>query len=165
MSGDGADQVVDGSSGDGSGDNRDPSPNSRDELVPIGRVRDLQSANDKLRARLGELERQVEEAGQAAEAAASALAGAREGSLAHLRRALLAEHAGQLVPELVVGDSSEALEASVEVARAAFERAAESARTQLGAQRVPTGTPTRSGPSPESLTPLDKIAEGLRTSG
>jgi hypothetical protein len=137
-------------------------PNPADELVPISRVRDLQSANDKLRARLSELERQTAEADRAAEAARQATTEARERELSTLRRALLAEHAGRVVPELVAGDSPEALEASVETARAAFERAAESARAQLGAQLVPAGTPARSGPSPETLSPLAKIAEGLK---
>jgi hypothetical protein len=139
-----------------------PAPNPADELVPISRVRDLQSANDKLRARLSELERQTTEADQAAEAARQATAEARERELGALRRALLAEHAGRVVPELVAGDSPETLEASVETAQAAFDRAAESARAQLGAQLIPTGTPARSGPSPETLTPLAKITEGLR---
>ncbi len=158
-------------SGDGGSESQSPTPNTQnptphphDELVPISRVRDLQSANDKLRARLGELERRTAEADQAVEAARQASAEAHQRELGALRRALLAEHTGRVVPELVAGDSPETLEASVETARAAFERATESARAQLGAQLVPAGAPARSGPSPETLTPLAKIAEGLNRS-
>ena len=169
---DGEDRAIDGGSatgehqGAGSGSGATAGTNQVEEMVPIGRVRDLQSANDRLRRRIGELEAHLTETGEASATALAAVEQARSEALGHLRRALLAEHAGRVVPELVAGDSAEALEASVETARAAFDRAAEAARTQLGAQHVPTGTPARAaGPPAESLSPLQKIEHGLKTSG
>ena len=126
---------------------------------------DLQAINDGLRARVGELEEQAAQAGQAADAARVASEEAQGAALGHLRRALLAENAGRVVPELIAGSSPEELEASVEGARAVFDRAIEAARTQLGRERVPTGAPTRESgtPAPEALSPVEKIQEGLRT--
>jgi hypothetical protein len=91
---------------------------------------------------------------QAAEAEARALAAQR--------RAILAEHAGQVVPELVQGTTVEELETSVEGARAAYTRAVEAARQQLGGTQVPVGAATRGEPSVESLSALDKITQALR---
>ena len=89
------------------------------------------------------------------------LADARRDGLAHLRRALLAEHAGSLVPELVAGDSSESLEASVAVATAAFEAAREAALAELrreqaartGATGQQAGGPTAVAPAGTPTTP------------
>ena len=86
-------------------------------------------------------------------------------SVAHLRRALLAENRGKVVPELVTGDTPEALEASVGVARAAWDRATEAARQALRADRVPAGAPARNGADAgaEGLSPLGKIARELKS--
>ena len=62
--------------------------------------------------------------------------------LTRLRRALLAEHAGQVVPELVTGDDEVSLLASVELAHQAYERALESARATIAGQAVPAGAPS-----------------------
>jgi hypothetical protein len=131
------------------------------ELVPIERVKHLQSANDRLRSRIGELEQQLADVGAAAETARQESGEASATALANLRRALIAEQAGQVVPELIVGDSAEALVASVEQARAAFARAAEATRASLGAQVVPAGTPVRTPRSLEGATPLQRIVDGL----
>lgn len=80
------------------------------------------------------------------------------------RRALLAESAGRVVPELVAGDSIEALEASVEVARRAFEAAKVAALEEVASTRVPAGNPVRQGPDVEGLSPMEKIAHGLKRS-
>ena len=95
----------------------------------------------------------------------AALAEARAAGIGYLRRAILAENAGALVPELVTGDTPEQLEASVAHARAAWDRATEAAKQALRADRVPAGAPARNGadPSAEGLSPLGKIARGLRT--
>ena len=81
--------------------------------------------------------------------------------LAAHRRALLAEHAGQVVADLVQGDSVEALEASVERAREAHTRIADQLRVQAVAA-VPAGNPPRSGPNFDDLSARAKIAEALR---
>ena len=129
-----------------------------ERLAALGTERDAASA------RVTELEGTVT-GRSAAEGEATALAEARAAGLGYLRRALLAEHAGAVVPELVTGDTPEQLEASVEVARAAWDRATEAARQALRADRVPAGAPARNGtdPSAEGLSPLGKIARGLRT--
>ena len=93
---------------------------------------------------------------------------AEEGrALGYLRRALLAEHAGAIVPELVAGDTAEALEASVAVARSAFEAARQAALAELTTATtpipVPVTTPPRddAGPALARLSPFQKIAHGL----
>jgi hypothetical protein len=82
--------------------------------------------------------------------------------LSHLRRALLAEHAGQVVPELVSGDDEEALLASVEVAKQAYTRALETARTTIASQTVPAGAPSARTVPAAGLSPLEMIESGLR---
>ncbi len=92
------------------------------------------------------------------------LADARREGLNHLRRALLAEHAGTLVPELVAGDSADALEASVDVATAAFEAArqavlAELRREQAAQPGSADPTPTAAAtPKPTGATPATSVA-------
>jgi len=138
--------------------------NQAEELVPIERVRGLQSANDRLRAELGELRAELDGAKQSAEAAGAAISEAAGQALANLRRALHAENAGRVVPELIVGDTFDALEASVEVAKAAFDRAAELARASMAGQPIPAGTPARSATAAAAaagLSAQDKIAAGL----
>jgi hypothetical protein len=82
--------------------------------------------------------------------------------LTYLRRALLAEQVGQLVPELVVGDDEESLLASVEVAKQAYTRALESAWSAIASQTVPAGAPSARVVSAAGLSPLEMIESGLR---
>ncbi len=104
------------------------------------------------------LEAQVSAAQQAGDAQAA--------TVAAVRRALLAEHAGQVVPELVTGESVQALEASVEVARAAFSQAAEAARAVTTSQTVPTGAGSaRTAPVTAGMSPLEMISAGLGAKG
>ena len=77
------------------------------------------------------------------------------------RRALLAEHGGQVVAELVTGSTVDELEASVESARAAYARVLEAARRELGATSVPVGASPRGEPSGEELSPIAKITAAL----
>lgn len=83
-------------------------------------------------------------------------------ALAAYRRALLAEHRGHVIEELIQGESVEALEASLETAQAAYQRVADQAAQTIAAAQVPVGAPARLGEAPESLSPLDKIVRGLR---
>jgi len=83
-------------------------------------------------------------------------------ALAAYRRALVAEHKGQIIEELIQGDSVEALEASLETARAAYQRVADQTAQTIAATQVPVGAPARLEEPPESLSPLDKIMRGLR---
>jgi hypothetical protein len=132
--------------------------------VPISRVRDLQGTNDRLRSELEQLARQVTGFQGEAETARAAAGDAQRESLGNLRRALLAENRGALVEELVQGDTAEAITASVEAAKGAFNRATEAARRQLQRQQVPAGAAARDAgaATAESLSPTGKIAEGLR---
>ena len=78
------------------------------------------------------------------------------------RRALLAENAGRVAPELVAGASQEELDRSVGVARSAFDAARAAALAEIAATPVPAGNPVRQGPNPESMSPMEKIAHGLK---
>lgn len=129
----------------------------------LEQVRELVAERDRLRGHVGELEGRTALLQGEAETARSAAGAAQAESLVHLRRALLAESSGRVVPELVTGDTAEALQASLDVAKAAFARATDAARAHLEAERVPAGTPTRdalAGGS-EPLSPIDRIARGL----
>ena len=141
-----------------------------------GQVTALSGERDALTGRAGELEavqaaldaRLAEATG--AETAISAelaetrgaLSAAHEREIANLRRALLAEHAGQVVPELVGGDDESALLASVEVAKQAYTRALEAARTTIANQTVPAGAPSARTAPAGGLSPLEMIESGLR---
>jgi hypothetical protein len=78
------------------------------------------------------------------------------------RARLLAEHAGQVVPELVQGGTVEELSASVESARAAHARIAESIRQQA-TTAVSPGNAARTGPDLGALSSQEKIAYALRS--
>jgi chemotaxis protein MotB len=136
-----------------------------------GRVSALTAERDAASARMYELEEgrsafeaQLTEAVEGRDTATASLTEARAAGLAHLRRALLAEQAGQVVPELVTGEDEATLLASVEVARSAFSRATEAARAELAAQTVPIGAPSARGMETaalDGLSPFEKIATGL----
>src|SRR5215216_2457722 len=87
--------------------------------------------------RLAELEPTVTTLQSDAEQTRTVAGAAQAESLGHLRRAILAEQAGQVVPELVRGTTAEELTASVEVAKSAYARATEAARQGLKAEQVP----------------------------
>jgi hypothetical protein len=120
-----------------------------------GRVAEMELARTALDAQLGEVN-------AAREMASATLTEAQTRGLMYLRRALLAEHAGQVVPELVTGESEETLLASVEVAKQAYGRAVETARATIASQTVPAGAPSARAAVASSLTPLELIESGLR---
>ena len=88
----------------------------------------------------------------------------RQQALVSHRRALLAENAGGVVPELVAGDSVDALEASVAVAKAAYEAVrARVAAEAVAAAPVAAGNGARgSVVDVETMSPTQKIAHGLK---
>ncbi len=117
----------------------------------------------ELESNRGALDAQLTEAATARDEATATLAAAQAVGLANLRRALLAEHAGQVVPELVTGESEETLLASMEVARQAYGRALDAARATIASQTVPAGAPSaRTVAASAGLTPLEMIESGLR---
>ena len=79
------------------------------------------------------------------------------------RRALLAENAGRVVPDLVAGATVEEMDASVARARDAFEAAKAAALAEMVAsQAVAAGNGERGVPDLEGMSPMEKIAYGLR---
>jgi multidrug resistance efflux pump len=123
---------------------------------------------------------QIEQERQAAEAAAQQRFAQLETRNTELsaatldahRRAVLAENVGQVVPELVQGATTEEIDASVETARAAYGRIAESVRASAQAElsvnslpAVPTGASPRGEPPAEDLSPLQKITSALSRNG
>ncbi|MCC6179473.1 MAG: hypothetical protein IT305_29540 [Chloroflexi bacterium] len=134
-----------------------------ERAVASARMRELEEERSGLEVRLTEA---VEGRDAATAELTASLAETRAAGLAHLRRALLAEQAGQVVPELVTGEDEAGLLASVEVAQLAFSRAAEAARAELAAQAVPIGAPSARGMEAaalDGLSPFEKIATGLRS--
>ena len=132
---------------------RDALTDERDTAV--GRAGDLEIERTTLAGQLAE-------ATEAHGAVSAALTEARARGLAALRRALLAEHAGRLVPELVGGEDEPALLASVEVATQAFGRALDAARVTLVRQTVPLGAPSAREVGGAGLSALELIESGLR---
>ena len=127
-----------------------------------GRAGELEAARTDLEGRLAQTsETQAVASAELAEAR-RALSSAQGRGLGYLRRALLAEQAGQLVPELVSGDDEESLLASVETAKQAYTRALESARAAIVSQMVPAGAPSARTTPAAGLSPLEMIESGLR---
>lgn len=90
------------------------------------------------------------------------LAEARARALASHRRALLAENAGRVVPELVTGSTAEEMEASLEIARRAFETVRAATMAEMASTPVPAGNPPRQGAVLEGMSSMEKIAYGLK---
>lgn len=67
----------------------------------------------------------------------------------------------QLPAELIAGDDVDAVDASVEAARAVVGRVRSHIEAQAQAARVPAGAPPRSGPDLSAMTPEQKIRHGL----
>jgi hypothetical protein len=134
-----------------------------------GQVSALTGERDAATARASELtdaqaalNGRLAEATAAHDAASADLAETRTRGLSYLRRALLAEQAGQIVPELLGGDDEATLLASVDVAKQAYTRAVEAARTTIAQQTVPAGAPSARTPPAAGLSPLEMIESGLR---
>ena len=132
----------------------------RDTLA--GRATDLEEAQAALDARLAEATGAHTTVAAELAATQQALSAAQAQGLDTLRRALLAEQAGQIVPELVGGLDETALLASVEMAKQAYGRAVEAARARIAQQTVPAGAPSARSGSAAGLSPLEMIESGLR---
>jgi chromosome segregation ATPase len=141
-------------------DERDAVTGERDALA--GRTSELEAARADLDARLAEATGAHSTVAADLVAAQQALSAAHASGLANLRRALLAEQAGRIVPELVGGDDEATLLASVEVAQQAYSRAVEAARVSVARQTVPAGAPAAHAASAVGLSPLEMIEAGLR---
>ncbi len=136
-------------------------PTDRSDADELAALRTQLAALQEEREAVDAIAAELEQAEARAEQLAVQLTETRTAQLAAHRRAVLAEHHGQLVEELVMGDSPEAIDASVELARAAYERVAGQLR-QSAAATVPAGASPRGEPGVEHLSPFEKIAGALR---
>lgn len=119
---------------------------SEKELVPVSRVRDLQSTADKLRADLKDME-----------GTNSKLQQDMESATAKYREVLV--KANPTIPdELIQGTSIEELDRSVEKAQGVVEKIKSSIEET---SRIPVGAPVRSGVDISALSPPEKVAYGL----
>jgi hypothetical protein len=121
---------------------------------------ELQSANDAAAdaataasARVSALEQQIE----------SGVERERASAARYRELALHAEPA--LPPELIAGDSIDAVDASLEAARTIAGRVRSQIEAEAQGVRVPAGAPPRSGPDLSAMTPGEKIRYGLAQQG
>jgi hypothetical protein len=131
-----------------------------------GRIRDLERRPDDAQveawtSELRELRSQVASSSRDLDELKQRAQGAEKQALDAHRRALLAEHRGQVIDELVQGATHDELDRSVDVAKQAYSRIADTVRSQAAAQRVPPGSPERTTADVDQLSPLQKIARGL----
>ena len=123
-----------------------------EELVPVIRVRDLQSQNDKLRVQLTSTQGDLEK-----------LQKDMETAILKYREALLA--ANPLIPEeLIQGKTILELAASLSTGQQVVEKIKQNVIASEAWQsrsRVPAGAPARTGIDIESLSSTDKIKYGL----
>ena len=76
-------------------------------------------------------------------------------------RLLALERQPQIPPELVSGDSVEAVDRSLATARALVEQVRRQLEAEMQSRRVPAGSPGRQGADVSALSPRDKIAYAL----
>jgi len=123
-----------------------------EEMVPVKRVRDLQSTNDKLRAQI----RNEQEIVSEKDRLISGLQSDLEVAVAKYREYLLAQHP-EIPPELVKGNTIEEISESFLEAQKVVERV-----HQHLEESIPAGAPARSGIDVSALSPREKIEYGLR---
>ena len=117
---------------------------SPDSTLPSAEGEGRDEGEAQLRAEMAEMERRMVEA---------------------YRRALLAENAGRVVPELVAGATAEELDASVEAATAAYAAVREATLAQVAASArvsATNGARADGASDVEAMSALEKIAHGLR---
>lgn len=148
-----------------------PPPAPPDTPTPPEARQEPKSAElEALRAQVAtaaaERDAALAQAATAAQDAQDRLAAA-EAQLAEThRRALLAEHRGSVIDELVTGSTPADLDASIEVAKAAYTRVADLVRAERPALTlVPAGASPRAEPDAESLSPIQKLTMALGRNG
>lgn len=128
-----------------------------EELVPAKRVRDLQSANDKLRAQLARLDVSMTEKAEQIEALGAGLAAATE----RYRLALQAANP-DLPQELLTGSSIQELDEALERGQAIIDQVKANLAKAPERNAVPIGAPARTEPDWSTLSPKEKILRGMR---
>jgi hypothetical protein len=114
---------------------------------------------DELQARIAQLE-------QGSAAKDSELAAAKEslsGAVAKYRAAILASTPG-IPAELVKGESTEEIDASLEQAQGIISKVRQQIEVEAEANKVPAGAPPRTPQDLSALSPAEKIAYALRKS-
>lgn len=90
----------------------------------------------------------------------TALREAKDEAVSGYRDALRLAHP-ELPPDLIRGETTEELAASVESAKALVEKVRAALRSEKDAARIPAGAPVSSGPDLTGLSPREKIAAGI----
>jgi hypothetical protein len=80
-------------------------------------------------------------------------------------RLMLISYNPDILPELITGESVEALDSSLLKARELTGRIKEKLDFITAAERIPEGAPVRTAPDTESLSSEEKIRYGLQNSG
>ena len=125
-----------------------PDPAEGEPLVPEKRVRDLQSAADKLRNQVRNQEAQI-----------TTLQDQLTEAVSRYRDQVLAAHP-EIPTELVSGNTVAEIDTSLEQARTLVDNV----RSRL-TDKVPPGAPARRGVDTSNMSPAQKISYGLKQRG
>jgi predicted RNase H-like nuclease (RuvC/YqgF family) len=133
---------------------------SRELRARDGRIVQLEQALSARDAQIEELKRQLAEAGNALDELGKALPQA----VAAYKEILVAANPGVL-PEMISGDSIEAVNESLQNARNLMERVRQEMENEAAKTRVPAGAPPRTPPDLSALSPREKIQYALGGAG
>jgi len=125
-----------------------------------GRIIQLEQAMAARDGEIDGLKRELSEAGQALDELGKALPQA----VAAYREILVEANPGML-PELITGETIEAVNESLKNARNLVERVKQEMETEAARTRVPAGAPPRTPPDLSSLSPREKIQYALGGAG
>ncbi len=125
-----------------------------------GRIIQLEQALAARDGEIEELKRELAEAGQALDELGKALPQA----VAAYKEIVVAANPGVL-PELITGESIEAVNESLQNARNLMERVKQEMENEAAKTRVPAGAPPRMPPDLSALSPREKIQYALGGAG
>ena len=115
---------------------------------------ELSEAKSESEAKQADLEAKVSELAEYSDAMVTAVNKYKE--------ALISAHP-DIPPDLIQGDSIEALFASVEKGQGIVGQVKANLDAEAGAARVPAGAPVSTGPDLSGLTAREKIAQGIKS--
>lgn len=125
-----------------------------------GRIIQLEQSLTARDGQIEELKQELAEAGQALDELGKALPQA----VAAYKEIVVAADPGVL-PELITGESIEAVNESLQNARNLMERVKQEMENEAAKTRVPAGAPPRTPPDLSSLSPREKIQYALGGAG
>jgi hypothetical protein len=76
-------------------------------------------------------------------------------------RSMLINQNPEILPELINGENTEALDRSLITAKELTEKVRQQIEKKTNAERIPGGAPVRAAPDTESMNSLEKIIYGL----